>query len=178
MSTPPTSPTFTTSFRRNRSYPTQFPHALRCATLTATPEPPQSDYYWQSFGGGSFCMPAISAEIALSKEYPTDNLQIATYSLQNKPACRWLALVNHTNFIKAMYFSLVVSGGGRDFIVIFAIQGSVLSLHMIFRGNLSPSDGDHALTLKTQKEICTHPVYRLSATLNERTREAKRNVSE
>ena len=68
--------------------------------------------------------------------------------------------------------------GGRDFIVIFAIQGSVLSLHMIFRGNLSPSDGDHALTLKTQKEICTHPVYRLSATLNERTREAKRNVSE
>ena len=149
MSTPPTSPTFTTSFRRNRSYPTQFPHALRCATLTATPEPPQSDYYRQRFGGSSFCMPSISAEIPLSKEYLIGNLQIATHNLQNKPANRRLALVNHTNFIKAMYFSLVISGGGRDFIVIFAMQGSVLSPHMIFRDNLSPSDGDHALTLRT-----------------------------
>lgn len=39
--------------------------------------------------------------------------------------------------------------GGRGFIVIFAMQGSVLSSHMIFRDNLSPSDGDHALTLRT-----------------------------
>ena len=111
MSTPPTSPTFTTSFRRNRSYPTQLPHALRCATLTAAPEPPRSDYYRQRFGGGCFCMSAISAEIPLSKERPVDNLQIATRDLQNKPAHRRLALVNHTNFIKAMYFSLIISGG-------------------------------------------------------------------
>ena len=94
-------------------------------------------------------MPAISAEIPLSKERPVDNLQIATRDIQNKPAHRRLALVNHTNFIKAMYFSLIVSGGGRGFIVIFAKQGFVMSPHMIFRDNLSPSDGDHALTLRT-----------------------------
>ena len=94
-------------------------------------------------------MSAISAEIPLSKECPVDNLQIATRDLQNKPAHRRLALVNHTNFIKAMYFSLIISGGGRGFIVIFAKQDSVLSPHMIFRDNLSPSDGDHALTLRT-----------------------------
>ena len=39
--------------------------------------------------------------------------------------------------------------GGRGFIVIFAKQGFVLSPHMISRDNLSPSDGDHALTLRT-----------------------------
>lgn len=41
------------------------------------------------------------------------------------------------------------AGGGRGFIVIFAKQDSVLSPHMIFRDNLSPSDGDYALTLRT-----------------------------
>ena len=87
--------------------------------IEAAPEPPRSDYYRQRFGGGCFCMSAISAEIALGKECPADNLQIATRNLQNKHAHRRLALVNHTNFIKAMYFSLIVSGGGAGFYCYF-----------------------------------------------------------
>ena len=78
-------------------------------------------------------MSAISAEIPLSKERPVDNLQIATRNLQNKPANRRLALVNHTNFIKAMYFSLVVSREEWDFLVIFTIRDSVLSQHVKYK---------------------------------------------
>lgn len=44
-----------------------------------------------------------------------------------------LALVNHTNFIKAMYFSLVVSREEWDFIAIFTMRDSVLSPHVKYK---------------------------------------------